>query len=713
MKFNCKTINHNFSAMKYICLFLFISNILCIQAQSSITVGTTTVGVQTLISNLDIPWEIIYGPDDKIWTTERKGIVSRIDPNTGAKDEILDLTSQVNQTAESGLLGMALHPDFSNTPEVFLAYTYSVSSGVSERIVKYTYDGNNLINQVILLDGIQGNTTHIGCRLFILPDMTMLVSTGDAQNPPSSQDLQSLSGKILRMNLDGTIPSDNPNPNSYVYSFGLRNTQGIAVGPLGKIYLSEHGASTDDEFQLLEINRNYGWPSVEGFCDLSAEITFCAANNVKEPLTVWTPTIAPSDILFYDNPGFPEFHNRMLMTVLKDKKIIAIELSADGEAYIGEDHYLTNEFGRLRDICVGPNKEIYLATNGASWSNTNPNTHEIIRLDPPGISSAQYDAGVSNASLVETVVCATDYTPSFTLSNPGSETLVSAVITYDIDGGTPSILNWSGSLTQSQSEVVTLPVVTLTTGNHTLNVEVSDPNSNTDENTSNNVASASITIDPVLETALYVTVSLLTDDYADESYMELTASDGTLVWSEGNEEVAGNFGTGNFPPPTDPTAPLTNNTQYDWNVPLPSLDCYTFSIYDYYGDGLGASQWGGTDGTLDLKDNFGGTIYTISAADFGGDESSIVRNLSVGLDETLESPFTIYPNPAKETLFLRTDSDVSTEYVITDLLGKNYSQGIIKSKTTSINTAALSSGSYMIKIYNKDGSSAFKTFIIK
>ena len=123
------------------------------------------------------------------------------------------------------------------------------------------------------------------------------------------------------------------------------------------------------------------------------------------------------------------------------------------------------------------------------------------------------------------------------------------------------MINWSGSLAQSQSEVVTLPVVTLTTGNHTLNVEVSDPNSNTDENSSNNVASASITIDAIPETAMYVTVSLLTDDYADESYMELTNSSGALIWSEGNEEVAGNFGTGNFPPPADPTTPLTNNTQ--------------------------------------------------------------------------------------------------------------------------------------------------------
>jgi hypothetical protein len=334
-------------------------------------------------------------------------------------------------------------------------------------------------------------------------------------------------------------------------------------------------------------------------------------------------------------------------------------------------------------------------------------------FDPSGASAAQFDAGVSNASLIETVVCATDYTPGFTLSNPGSETLVSAVITYDIDGGTPSVLNWSGSLAQYQTEVITLPVVTLAAGNHTLNVTVSDPNSNTDENANNDVVSTSITISAVPETAMYVTVSLLTDDYADETYMEITNASGTLIWSEGNEEVAGNVGTGNFPPPADPTSPLENNTQYDWNVPLFSLECYTFSIYDYYGDGLGASQWQGTDGALELKDNFGGTIYTISTADFGGEESSVVRNLTVGLDEGTESVFTLYPNPAKETVFLRTNTGFSTGYVITDLLGKKYGQGKISSNKTNINTSALSSGSYMIKVYNKDGSTAFKPFIIK
>lgn len=378
--------------MKYI---LILSAFITFQATSQdvITVGSTHVEVETIYTGLDIPWEIIYGPDGFIWTTERKGIVSRIDPVNNTKTVILNKTSDIYQEFEAGMLGMILHPNFTTTPEVFLAYTYEDGANIKERIVKYTYNGTSLINEVILIDDIEGNSTHIGARFLILEDNTLLVSTGDAQNLSSPQNTSSLSGKLLRMNLDGSIPVDNPIADSYVYTFGHRNVQGIAYGPSNQIYLSEHGASSDDEFQLLEAGRNYGWPNVEGFCDVSGELSFCTANNVLEPLTVWTPTIAPSDMIYYENPLFPEFDQKMLMTVLKDKKLIAIELNEDGTSVVDEIHYLTNQFGRLRDICVGPEKEIYIATNGQNWSNTNPNTHSIIVLrpiDPLGVESSDY-----------------------------------------------------------------------------------------------------------------------------------------------------------------------------------------------------------------------------------------------------------------------------------------------------------------------------------
>lgn len=398
-------------------------------AQSELTIGTTTVQVDTIISDLDIPWEIIYGPDDHIWTTERKGIVSRINPIDGTKTVILNHVSNVLQNSESGMLGMVLHPNFSTFPEVFIAYTYSAAGAIKERIVKFTYNGTALTNEQILLDEIPGNSTHNGCRLFVMDDNTLILSTGDAQFLNFPQDINALAGKVLRMNLDGSVPADNPIPGSYVYSWGHRNVQGIAAGPNGLVYMSEHGASSDDEFQILEANRNYGWPNVEGFCDNAGEISFCTANNVKEPLYSWTPTVATSDMIFYENPLFPEFDQKMLMTVLKDKQIIAIELDAAGTAVVGQEFYLTNVFDRLRDICVGPNKEIYLATNGASWSNTNPNTHSIVVL-----RVAPNNVGVNELGLLNSIK---------TYPNPMTETF-SIEVPEELQGAEMSIFDLNG-----------------------------------------------------------------------------------------------------------------------------------------------------------------------------------------------------------------------------------------------------------------------------
>jgi len=383
--------------MKKLLLIFMLSLAIQSQSQTNINIGSTTVEVETIFTGLDIPWEIIYGPDGYIWTTERKGIISRIDPVAQTKTVILNIVSSVYQNSESGMLGMALHPNFAANPEVFVAYTYGTFSNLKEKLVKYTYNGTSLVNPVVILDNIIGNTTHNGSRLLILPDNTLLFSTGDAQNQLFPQDITELNGKLLRINLDGTIPADNPIAGNPVYSFGHRNVQGLFLHPNGKIYMSEHGASTDDEFQIAESGRNFGWPNVEGFCNTSNEQSFCTANNVKEPLLAWTPTIAPSDLVYYENAAFPEFNNKVLMTVLKDKKLIAMQLDATGNSVLSQTHYLTNLYGRLRDICVGAQKEIYLATNGASWSNTNPNTHSIIVLRPPndlGIDD-QFKAAIS------------------------------------------------------------------------------------------------------------------------------------------------------------------------------------------------------------------------------------------------------------------------------------------------------------------------------
>ncbi|GAI30312.1 unnamed protein product, partial [marine sediment metagenome] len=174
-------------------------------------------------------------------------------------------------------------------------------TALTERLVRYTYDTDTLVNEMILLDGIPAGYYHIGSRVIILPDRTILMSTGDVGSASYALDTNRLHGKFLRLNLDGSVPYDNPIPGSYVWSLGHRNAQGLVRAPNGIIYSSEHGPANDDEVNIIEKERNYGWPEVQGFCDLPDEQTYCTANNVMEPIAAWTPTLAVCGLDYYDH----------------------------------------------------------------------------------------------------------------------------------------------------------------------------------------------------------------------------------------------------------------------------------------------------------------------------------------------------------------------------------------------------------------------------
>jgi glucose/arabinose dehydrogenase len=327
---------------------------------------------------VDVPWEIKVEGVDYLWVTERGGLVSRIDLETGVKTVVLDLTSTVHAVSESGLLGLVLHPDFPSTPEVFLVYTYGTEDAngfFKERMVKYTFNGTNLVNPDVLIDDILAWQNHNGSRLHIMDDNTILMSTGECYQANLAQDENSLNGKYLRINMDGSIPADNPTPGSYVYSMGHRNSQGICELPDGTIIASEHGPTTDDELQVLQPGLNYGWPLIHGFCDESFEDAPCSTGNYTEPIHAWTPTIATSDLVYYQNAAFPEWNNRLLMTTLNGQRLVAMQLDANATDVVDEDQYFLNQFGRLRDIAIGPDKEIYIATNTGD--------HSIIRITPP------------------------------------------------------------------------------------------------------------------------------------------------------------------------------------------------------------------------------------------------------------------------------------------------------------------------------------------
>ncbi|PKV51452.1 PQQ-dependent dehydrogenase (s-GDH family) [Aquimarina sp. MAR_2010_214] len=341
--------------------------------------GEPTEATKTLVEKLSVPWELIWGPDNFLWVTERNGKISRINPDSGEQQSIFTIPN-VSQVGESGLLGMVLHPNFDTNPYVYVAYTYTGGSGLLERLVRYTYGNNTLSGETILLDQIPANSNHDGSRLLITPDMHILMTTGDAGNTNLSQDMNSLGGKTLRLKLDGTIPSDNPFTNSYIYSLGHRNAQGLVLHPNGKLYSSEHGPSSDDEINIIQAGKNYGWPSVQGKINTPNEQNFAATTEVIESIFEWTPTIAPSDLIYYTGNKIPEWTNKLLMTVLKDKRIVALTLNSDGTAITKEEVFFDGKFGRLRDIAVSPQGRVFIATNGDTYGDTS-NTHRIIEIN--------------------------------------------------------------------------------------------------------------------------------------------------------------------------------------------------------------------------------------------------------------------------------------------------------------------------------------------
>lgn len=340
----------------------------------------TRLLVSEVVRNLDEPWEITWGSDDHLWFTEKKGNIMRMDPHTGQVKKVLNIPAVYSGGNTPGLLGLVLHPDFSKDPYVFMHYTYLDSTITNEfdrhgnpnfirsRLVQYefSFQGDTLINPKLILPEIPGKRGHNGSRLTISEDNKLLFALGDVVDARNAQTQGTLPGKILRLNLDGSVPDDNPVPGSYFYSMGHRNPQGLVVAR-GKIYSSEHGPNNDDEINLIKPGGNYGWPFVEGYCDKENEMTFCDSVTVSEPIYIWTPTIAPAGLDFYDHPAIPEWKNNLMLATLKGRALWLFELDETGEKIVKERIYLQKQFGRLRDLCVSSTGEVYMITSNSDW----------------------------------------------------------------------------------------------------------------------------------------------------------------------------------------------------------------------------------------------------------------------------------------------------------------------------------------------------------
>lgn len=337
--------------------------------------------LRIIADSLNVPWEIKQIDSNWIIFTERTGKVSKLNISTGERKLLLKL-DDVLQFGESGLLGMELHPDFPDTPYVFLVYTYGTTPYFWEKVVRYHYAIDTLIEPFKLIDSIIAYMIHDGSRLMIGSDRKLYITTGEAGMPELALDKNSLNGKVLRLNLDGSIPEDNPFGNA-IWSFGHRNAQGM-VEVNGKIIISEHGPQTDDEINIVQKGGNYGWPKVIGYCDENypGEKDYCSKNNVIEPVISLYPevTLAVCGLEYYSNTGNPDWDDSFLLATLKSETLFLFKMNDNFTRVDTIFPLIANQFGRLRCVRKLRDGRIIIGTSNNTPSNRYPD--QLIEIIP-------------------------------------------------------------------------------------------------------------------------------------------------------------------------------------------------------------------------------------------------------------------------------------------------------------------------------------------
>jgi len=303
-----------------------------LQQQQEETVSPDVAQTSVLTSNLEIPWSLVFLPDGRMLVTERPGRVKLINKDGSIVGDILTI-SEVKHQGEGGLMGIALHPNFESNNFVYLYYTYD-DNGTMNKVVRYEFNNDNLANGSTLLDRIPGALNHNGGRIKFGPDKLLYITTGDSQEESSSQDRNSLAGKILRMKDDGS--------NMEVYSYGHRNPQGIAWHSDGRLFATEHGPLAHDEVNLVEQGKNYGWSVIRG----SEQRTGMENPLIESGNGTW----APSGAVFYNG--------NLFFTGLRGSALFEFNPND-----LSLKTHFKNEFGRIRDVVLGPDNLLYILTN--------------------------------------------------------------------------------------------------------------------------------------------------------------------------------------------------------------------------------------------------------------------------------------------------------------------------------------------------------------
>lgn len=325
--------------------------------------GATQFRVDTFVSGLEVPWSIAFAPDGRVFVTERPGRM-RVIENGTLRPKPLAVIEDVRSASESGLMGLVLHPQFATNHLLYLSYAYAGRDEQEVRVVRFRETGDALTERRVIIEGIPAAPNHAGCRLRFGVDGKLYVTTGDATDRELAQQMDSLAGKILRLNDDGSIPSDNPfvsqqGARPEIWSYGHRNPQGIDFQPgTNLLFETEHGPSGfdgpggGDEVNIVERGKNYGWPLIHH--KQSRE-------GLESPLLEYTPACAPASGIFYRGSLFPQFRGNFFFGCLRGERIIRVVL--DGRRVVSQEDLLRGKYGRIREIAEGPDGVLYFSTS--------------------------------------------------------------------------------------------------------------------------------------------------------------------------------------------------------------------------------------------------------------------------------------------------------------------------------------------------------------
>jgi len=309
---------------------------------------TNSSGVEIIAEGLQAPRSIDISMDGRIFVSEKRGSIRVVDNGTLLTEPVGDIKAE--NIGDAGLLGLTLHPNFTQNHLFYVYYTYSNSTGLVNKVLMLTESNNRIIDSKTILDGIPGDEYRDGGRIKFGPDGKLYVSTGDASIPELSQDLDSLAGKILRTNEDGTIPQDNPFSNSPVYAYGFRNVQGLAWAPnSGALYSSDQGGTGNDEINLISPGKNYGWPHEE--CNSSDD-----DNRYTPPVLCFNPSLEPSGIAFAFSNKLG-YQNHLIVATLKGSHLRDIDFDS------GSQNTILVGYGRIIDLVESEDGSIFVLTS--------------------------------------------------------------------------------------------------------------------------------------------------------------------------------------------------------------------------------------------------------------------------------------------------------------------------------------------------------------